>query len=363
MRAKTLLLLGLCALGCAGDEQAAQNTPDENVDASIDVPWPIAPFPELAPRREPIAVLEARAELGRLLFYDPILSVDRETACASCHSEIWGMGDGLARSIGHGGGLLSGPGRKGGPVLRRNAPQLWNLAFRKTLFWDGRSNSLKEQALEPLRSVDEMNRAPEEAVAELASLDSYVTLFEQAFPGEPGPSVDQLAQALAEFQRSLISSRSLYDGYLAGDAYALTQTQIDGMFRFAELGCADCHVPPLFESEAFFDRKLAPTEGVTDEGRKEVTKAARDLRAFRVPSLRNVAFSEPYFHDGSARTLEEAVGHELGLSGQSFDERDVELITRFISDALKDETREPDRPDSVPSGLPVPLDGTFIDRF
>lgn len=360
MRAGVSLCLALCLAAC---DDIAATSPRAAPDESESPPWPVTPFPKLKARAEPENVLAQRAELGRLLFYDPVLSVDRETACASCHSEIWGMGDGLARSVGHGGGLLSGPGRKGGPLLRRNAPQLWNLAFRESLFWDGRSSSLEEQALEPLIAKDELNRAPEEAVAELATIDEYVELFQKAFPGESVPTVEQLASALAEFQRGLVSSRALYDGYIAGDGYALTETQIQGMFRFAELGCSDCHVPPLFESEGFFDRKLVPTEGVSDDGRAEVTKDRADAQAFRVPSLRNVAFSDPYFHDGSIRTLEQAVIHELTQSGHEFGDDDVELISRFIVDALKDESREPDRPDHVPSGLRVPIDGTFVERF
>lgn len=355
--------LALAACAACTDASSDATAPEDSGLAAPELPWPHAPFPTLPESNEKPAVLEALAELGRLLFYDPLLSVDRETACASCHSEIWGMGDGLPRSIGHGGGSLSGPGRKGGPELRRNASQLWNLAFRKTLFWDGRSTSLEAQALEPLKAVDELNRAPEAVVADLREIEGYVTRFAAAFPDDPTPSTKHLASALATFERGLVSARSLYDGYVDGDLYALSQPMKDGMFRFAELGCAECHVPPLFESEAFFDRKLPKLAGIEDEGRSEVTKRMRDRRAFRVPSLRNIAFSDPYFHDGSVRTLKAAIEHELALSGHAFEAEDVELIKRFISDALKDESREPARPREVPSGLTVPIDGTFVERF
>jgi len=327
------------------------------------LPWPRGRLPAIeTDDTVPKGLREARVELGRLLFYDPVLSADRQTACASCHSEIWGMGDGLSRSVGHGSGLLTGPGRTGGALTRRNAPPLWNLAYRDSFFWDGRSTSLEEQALVPLRDPLEMGRAPEESVEELAQIDGYVRRFARAFPDDPVVSVEHLAQALAAFQRQLSSLRSLYDGYVAGDANALSETQVEGMYRFADLGCVECHRPPLFEREAFFDRGLAATPGVADEGRFEVTAAAKDRRAFRVPSLRNAAFTEPYFHDGSVMGLNDAVRHEIELAGVPFTPDDVYYVTRFISDALKDESREPARPRRVPSGLPIPIDGTFIDR-
>ncbi len=359
-----LLLSAVAACGASNSESPGLDVGPE--DAAADqprLPWPNTPFPVPPDTNARAVVVAERAELGRLLFYDPVLSVDRKTACATCHSEIWGMGDGLPRSIGHGSGLLSGPGRRGGTTLRRNAPQLWNLAFRRTLFWDGRSPSLEHQALEPLRALDELSRAPEEVVAELSALEGYVVRFAAAFPAAPAPSVDNLAAALATFERGLVSARALYDGYAAGDAYALSDPMQRGMFRFAERGCATCHVPPLFESEMFFDRHVPHDADLADEGRYEVTSNTADRRAYRVPSLRNVAFSEPYFHDGSVATLEAAITHELSQTGEPFDATDVQLIQRFLSDALKDESHEPNRPDDVPSGLPVPVDGTSVVRF
>lgn len=340
---------------------AGQAQDDAARNAAPSLPWPEVPLtalvtPDLA--LEP-ATLAARVELGRLLFYDTLLSGDRATACATCHSEIWGMSDGLARSVGQGAGLLAGPGRAGGALLPRNAPALWNLVFRESLFWDGRMQGLEEQALTPLRSPEEMNRDPVEVVAELRELPVYRDLFARAFPDGPVPSVEHLASALASFERSLTSLRSLYDGYVAGDALALSDMQVEGMFRFAELGCADCHRPPLFEAERFAARGIG--DGV-DQGRYAVTENAGDVGAFRVPSLRNAAFTGPYFHDGSVATLDEAVRHELSLSGLPYGEQDVRLLVAFVRDALKDESYEPDRPQALPSGLEVPIDGTQIDR-
>lgn len=326
------------------------------------LPWSVQ---ELTQAREsllqdaPSPEQAERIQLGRMLFYDPLLSRDRQTACATCHSEVWGMSDALARSVGHGAGLLAGPGRHGGGVSPRNAPGLWNLTFRESLFWDGRARTLEEQALLPLRDPVELDRDPDEVVRDLSQLQGYRTQFALAFPDAPLPKVQGLASAIASFERSLVSLQSLYDAYAAGDEYALDDTQVMGMFRLQEHGCTDCHVPPLFEKEAYFDRGIG--DG-SDDGRSAHTGFAADRGAFRVPTLRNTAFTGPHFHDGSVATLEEAVAHELSRSAPSHSDADRAAIVAFIRDALKDESREPDRPRQVPSGLAVPLDGTQLDR-
>jgi cytochrome c peroxidase len=319
-------------------------------------PWPVTAFPD-AP-----APSAATVELGRILFYDPILSGDGATACGTCHSEFWGMSDALPRSVGLDAGLLAGPGRDGPHVVRRNSQALWNLAFRQDFFWDGRAGTLEAQALEPLVAEDEMDRHPADVVTDLAAISEYEALFAAAFPDDPYVTVDNMLAALAEFQRTFVSKHSLYDGYVRGDELALSDGMKEGMFRFAEFGCDDCHTPPLFEARGFENRNVPDVDGIVDEGRYEVTLDPDDLGRFRIPSLRNVFFSEPYFHNGSVLQLADAVRHELEQSGHAFDDEDVELIMTFVSEALRDESRHPDRPDVVPSGLPVPLDGTTIAR-
>ena len=132
------------------------------------------------------------------------------------------------------------------------------------------------------------------------------------------------------------------------------------MFLFAEMGCSECHSPPLFESETFANRNVPQDEDNIDEGRAEVTGRAEDIGKFRTPTLRNVFDSKPYFHNGSVKRLEDAVRHELEQSGISFAEEDVRLIELFISKALRDDSRMAARPQSVPSGLPTPLDGPIF---
>ncbi len=135
-------------------------------------------------------VPDARIELGRLLFFDPILSVDDQTACATCHSEIWGMGDGIPRAVGHGAGLNAGPAREGPNMLRRNSPALYNLAFRSSLLWDGREQVLEEQALVPLFAEDELSADRETLLEELSSVPEYEARFADAFPECPTITID-----------------------------------------------------------------------------------------------------------------------------------------------------------------------------
>lgn len=341
----------LGTLGCSGDEGAG-----DTVDPRL--PWAATAFPT-PPEPAPSA---AMVELGLNLFYDPILSADRQTACGTCHSEFWGMSDALPRSVGQGAGLLAGPGREGPHVVDRNSQGLWNLAFRRDFFWDGRSGSLEEQVMEPILAEDELGRDPADVVADLADIDEYRDLFAAAFPSDPVVSVEHLATALAEFQRTLVSNRSLYDGYVRGDDAALSPDMREGMFRFAAFGCHDCHVPPLFERAGFERRGVPDAGGLGDEGRYEATGIVDDIGRFRIPTLRNVAFTEPYFHDGSVAKLADAIRHELLQQGLAFDDEDVRLLEAFVSEALRDESREPQRPSTVPSGWEVPIDGTTVIR-
>lgn len=346
----------LCVAGCgSADSSSAEVTPPEPdpPEASPTVPWPVTEFPSLPDMSD---VPKVRLELGRLLFYDPILSKDKETACGTCHSDKWAMSDGLARSIGHGAGLVAGPQRNGGTTVRRNSQALFNLAFRTTLLWDGRSESLEEQALMPLESEEELAIDPQVAADELAGVEEYVELFEAAFPDDPRVSVENISSALAALQRTIVSNRSLYDGYVGGDLGALNADVVEGMFRFAEHGCDGCHTPPLFESEFFANRNVPNDAGVEDDGLAEVTEEQSDRGKFRTPSLRNIGLTSPYFHNGSVAVLQDVVRHELEQSGEPYTDEDVSLITDFIGRALKDDSKKPDRPLRVPSGLTIPFD-------
>lgn len=346
-----LLALASLVAACGSPAASPETDPEPRTEAT---PWPVTEFPAL-----PAVMRDTppeRVELGRLLFYDPILSIDHETACATCHSELWGMGDGIPRGVGHGAGLDAGPRREGPNTLRRNSSALYNLAFRESLLWDGSEATLEEQAIVPLFQEDEMNVDEATLLAELAAVPEYVDRFEEAFPDDPRLTLDNLAAALAAFQRTIISSKSTYDAYAAGRYELMNEDEIEGMFRFAAMGCDGCHVPPLFESETFADRRVPDIEGVVDHGREEHTSRPEDRATFRTPSLRNLAATEPYFHNGSVKVMSDAITHELEQSGLPFTEEDARLIGRFVDKTLRDQSKHPTRPVSVPSGLRIPID-------
>lgn len=352
-----------------GDADAVTVVPEADA-APADLPplpWPYEPFPE-PPTPADNPTTDDKIALGRLLFYDPIVSSDRETACATCHSELWGMGDALRRSVGVDGGLLSGPGRSGPNVLRRNAQTLWNVAYRTTAFWDGRAASLEDQVRFPFEAEAELGRDLEAVIAEMQGIPEYVRLFAKAFPDDAEPVTStNLERAVAAFERTLVSSRGLYDSYLAGDPGALSDNMVRGMGLFAEEGCADCHVPPLFSSERYADRGVAALSGVEDAGRFEVTGDEVDRGRFKVPTLRNLHDTGPYFHTGAVDTIAEAVAHEVRFSvehdgARELDDSELEDLVAFIKSGLFDPTRAPDRPQEVPSGLTVPIDGFSLVR-
>ena len=346
MRWPACLALLLLGPACSEAETSKQNIP----------PWGEVTWPELP------AVDVRAAELGRLLFYDPILGSDGETACATCHSEIWGLSDGLPTSIGVGGGTLTGPGRKGTAIGPRNAQSLWDVGFRERLFWDGREDSLEDQALFPLHSPIELNKSPEAAVADISKIETYVALFEEAFgqplPNEDGPvTVGRLQVALAEFQRTFIADRTSYDRWVDGDDGAMTDEMIRGMTVLFESGCTTCHAPPLFATDTFHAR-----HGSDDPGLMAVTNLESDRGRFRTPTLRNIRMSEPYFHDGSVKTLREAIMLELERDDVTLSTEDLDALEAFLGRGLVDRSREPFRPKTVPSGLPVPIDGFRVVR-
>lgn len=348
----TAVVCAVVASACADDSSGKPSA----------IPWTLEALPALPE----VTVLDAkRAALGRLLFYDPVLSLDAETACATCHSELWGMSDGLPLSIGVGGGTLTGPGRRGTPAGNRNAQTLWNVAYRSELFWDGRASSLEAQALIPLQTAAELGRAPADVAVALRAIGDYVAMFADAFPGDPDPITEStLAFALAAFQRTLLSSHTPYDAYVAGDQGALSERAVLGMQLFAELSCNGCHTPPLFESTRYAARNVADVR--IDPGRFAITAQAIDSGAFRVPTLRNAIDTGPYFHDGSISTLREAVLHELSVEhtvgARTLDDQEIDALVEFLEEGLLDVSANPDRPDVVPSGLPVPRDGFRIPR-
>ncbi len=295
-----------------------------------------------------------KANLGRLLFFDPVLSANNDIACASCHQPHLGFSDGQAVATG-----------ANGTALERNTPTLWNVGFSEYLFWDGREESLEAQVLVPLTHPDEMAVDDTAAlIAELQAIPQYGALFENAFGGgENAISLEHLQQALAAFQRTLITQNSPFDQYAAGEFDALTPAQRRGLvlFRSAATRCFECHAAPTFANNTF------RVVGVQDDdpGRGGLFDDA-PVGAFKVPTLRNIVLTAPYMHNGAFATLEEVIEFYGQGGGRAHGAEDMDnfvvgfdLTAQEKADliaflyALTDESAFPDVPAEVPSGLPV----------
>lgn len=238
------------------------------------------------PKSNPFS--KEKVELGKALFFDGRLSGSKQTACASCHDPDLAWADGRTVSFGH--------ERK---PLKRNSPSLLNVAFQSTLFWDGRAKSLEEQALAVLANPDEMRAEEKELGTRLAKIKGYGELFESAF-GDPAITTERAAQAIACFERTIVSGRSKFDAFLGGKTDALSDTEIRGLHLFrTEARCLNCHNGPNFSDGQFHDVGLSYYgRELEDLGRYRITKDKKDVGAFRTPSLRNVGRTGPHMHNG-----------------------------------------------------------------
>jgi len=345
----------------------------------------------------PAAYTAEQIDLGRFLFFDPILSVNRDMSCASCHQPDKGLSDGRKTSLGSRTVGVNSNEAKAPTTerkeLTRATPSLWNVGFLKRFMWDGRADSLTEQALLPLLSKDEMGHSREGVVTAVQSSQHYQALFAKAFRStafddrelkdkafENTARVNQvtlenIALALGAFQTTLVSLNSRYDRYAHGDAAALSDQEIRGYnaFRGFVGRCSQCHLPPLFtDSEIAVIGAPAASNGFVDEGAGLHSDDPFMLGGFRVPTLRNVALTAPYFHNGELADLSEVVdfynntrGHRAPESqplsihwhihmtdGPKLSEQNTKDIVAFLS-SLTDQTMMPQVPEQVPSGLPV----------
>lgn len=243
----------------------------------------------------------SRIELGKKLFFDTRLSGDGNMSCATCHNPVYGWSDGL-------------PTAKGfkSEVLGRASPTVTNTAFNGLQMWDGRKKNLEDQATGPLESEHEMAANFPAMMAFLNNSEGYKADFAKAYPGEPIDKVT-LAKAIATFERTVISNNSPFDRWVKGDKSAMTKQQVTGFRLFADPtkgNCAACHQGANFTDNGFHNLGLA-SYGVEnpDLGRYTQKKVAALKGAFKTPTLRDVALTAPYFHDGSAKTLKEVVTH------------------------------------------------------
>ena len=305
-------------------------------------------------------------DLGRYLFFDPLLSADHTLSCASCHQPERGFADGMGRSVG-------ALGRLGA----RSAPSLWNVAFLQSLFWDGRAVTLEQQMLEPLFSAAEMANSPTALLTSLRASTVYPVLFAQAFPAhfsqrDATIELDQLYTALAAFQASLISLNSRYDQYAHGYSDALSAREQAGMnvFRSFVARCAECHTPPLFTNQQLAVIGTPEPDGLPFDPGAGPGLGEPTLRgAFRTPGLRNIALTAPYMHSGRFATLREAVAFYTGGRGHAvpagedlkihwhiwepqLKDDELDQLVEFLH-TLTDESLKPVTPATVPSGLPL----------
>lgn len=297
-------------------------------------------------------LLESKIQLGRMLYFEKRLSKNQELSCNSCH-------DLATYGVDHAPTSTGDRGQKGG----RNAPTVYNAAGFFAQFWDGRAGSVEEQALGPILNPVEM-ALPSAAhgVKVLKSMPDYVNRFKQAFPDESDPvTFENAGKAIAAFERTLMTP-SRWDDYLRGNEAALTDPELEGLKIFTNIGCMVCHTGE-FVGGAMYQKVgvVEPWPNQKDQGRFEVTKQEVDRMMFKVPTLRNIAQTAPYFHDGSAPTLDVAVRmmgkHQLGLN---LSDREVGSIVTWLgsltgklpSDSIKPPELPPNSPTTPGPNLP-----------
>ena len=295
--------------------------------------WQALPATAPAPADNPTTA--EKVELGKILYHDPRLSSSGTVACASCHNVMAGGEDNRAGSVGV-------QAQVGG----RSAPTVWNSAFNATQFWDGRAPSLEAQAKGPVTNPIEMGMKNwDDVVARLKAIPGYQPLFAKAFTGADVVTADNAAKAIAAYERTLITPNSAYDKFAKGDKSALTEQQQRGLNTFAEAGCNTCHSGAAFNGQngqgsGFFMKFPANENPALEEqygfskdvGRFEVTKNEADKHFYKVPTLRNIALTAPYFHNGKVKTLEEAVKVMAKLQlDKELTPQQVEDITAFLN--------------------------------
>jgi cytochrome c peroxidase len=320
-----LLLSGLCLLllsGCFSSHEPAEDVStalNESIEYSDDSNSSIRPLPQS------LKLDPKRVALGKLLFHDTRLSKDNSISCASCHSlDKYGT-DNLADSVGINGAIGS-----------INAPTVLNSGFNFVQFWDGRAESLEEQAAGPVHNPMEMGSSWTEVITKLSSDKWFVNQFNSLYID--GMTDANIQDAIATYERALITPNSPFDQFLRGDETAMSDEAIEGYYFFTEYGCVSCHQGVniggnMFQHMGVMDDYFKDRGNITtaDYGRFNVTGRESDKYKFKVPGLRNVAETAPYFHDGSAATLQEAIKvmmhYQIGIP---VSDKHLEYLVAFL---------------------------------
>ena len=257
---------------------------------------------------------QEKVALGHQLFFDERLSIDGSKSCYSCHVCEHGLTDGLPKAI--------GPGNK---QLPRSSPTLWNIGYHKEFYWDSRSNSLEAQAMAAWKGGNMgVGEKTSEIAAKINALQDYKTQFQNVFQSDATP--ENMMKAIAAYERTIIGGNTPWDRYRAGDKSALSERAERGWNIFQSIKCNNCHDGILFTDQQYHNVGIGMDQKEPDPGRGKVTNKPEDTGAFKTPTLRDIAKSAPYFHDGSAKTLEEAVDIMLagGKPNQYLDKKNLE---------------------------------------
>tara|TARA_R110002050_G_scaffold350_9_gene2378 strand:+ start:7657 stop:8835 length:1179 start_codon:yes stop_codon:yes gene_type:complete len=381
---KYVLVLSVLLAGCGNPAKKGE----------IDIPRPkmvakVAALPKIikTPIGNPSS--EEKELLGKLLFYDPILSGGKDIACASCHHPATGYAEFLDLSIGaNGQGLgskrvFNQPNKI--PQMKRNSPTILNTAYNgihgkddydpenAPMFWDDRVKSLEKQALEPIKTLEEMkgvhiskSQILSEVAARLQAIPEYKDLFAAAFGADAPIDSIHIGMAIASFERTLVANNSRFDQYMAGDVNAISHSEKEGFKLFKSVGCINCHNGPMFS-----DYKLHVLGVPENKKLTEPDSGFQESFAFRTASLRNLRFTAPYMHNGAFQNLKQVLEfyedisfgktRNPSVSKEMFDPfvrelqlsvKDMSLIISFLN-TLNDENFDKEIPEKVPSGLPV----------
>lgn len=381
----SILALFFFVAACTSEQKPVEKKKKKTIETLADLG--ALPLTVTHPADNPTS--PEKVALGRLLFYDPILSGNKDVACATCHQPEFNYAEFMETSIGVN-GVGNGSKRQflnpnDIPFTKRNSQSVLNAAFNgitnhdpyhaesAPMFWDLRAKSLEEQALLPIKTLEEMrgHGFPEENIIEeilvrVRKIPEYSRLFASVFGGEDAVTEKNLGKALAAYERTLIANNSRFDQYMRGDSNALSLSEKDGMNLFLKTGCAKCHSGPMFS-----DFKLH-TLGVPDsKNRSESDAGINNNYAFRTPTLRNLRYTAPYMHSGKFATLDQVVQFYEDIAGgkipnpnvkptqvdtlatqMSVNFKDISRIVEFLN-TLNDDNFDKSVPERVPSGLRV----------
>src|SRR5215213_5899359 len=299
----TLLLIAFIAIafvGCGKNTVPISGTSTSSTPEIKPLPAGLAGYEEMSiPADNPMT--REKIALGQELFFDARLSIDGSKSCYSCHVCEHGLSDGLPKAI--------GPENK---PLTRNSPTLWNIGYHEEFYWDGRSDSLEEQAMAAWKGANMgVGERTGEIAAKINALQDYRSQFQRVFQSDATP--ENMMKAIAAYERTIIGGNTAWDRWRAGDQSAMSEGAVRGWNIFQAIKCNNCHDGILFTDQQYHNIGIGMDHENPDVGRYNVTKRPEDTGAFKTPTLRDIAKSAPYFHDGSAKTLEEAV--DIMLAG------------------------------------------------